>query len=478
MGNSQTKRPTANSVPTPAAVLLDFETFSRRLIRILTKQMQVKPLRFNRAQRHYLAQRTDRDIILKSRQLGFSTLIQAGFFHDAVTTTCRTLTLAHVDETTQALRRMADFFYNNIPAPFPKPLRMYANASITTYADTNSESAIGTAGGQGVGRGFTFSKAHLSEVAFWKDARTVIAGLMQAIPDRGSIVIESTPNGQSGYFYDTCMEALRGEGEWRLHFYPWWWADEYALPLERGERLILTDEEQALARQQGLSLPQIKWRRHKMAELKDLFLQEYPEDPQTCFLSNDAAAVFKRVRERATASVPESAAAYRQRYPKSRFVMGVDWGRENDWTVCTVIDAVRWHVVSVLRVRHLDWHIQRARLKVLASEWGCERIIAERNSVGDVNISALKQDGLTVQSFLTTQKSKKVVIDNLALALEEGDIALLPAADPNGAIMLQELVAFQQTRQPGGDYKYEGRPHDDCVMSLSLALFGVKQLRG
>src|SRR5512147_1776321 len=117
---------------------------------------------------------------------------------------------------------------------------------------------------------------HGSEVAFWPDAERIIAGAMQGgNPD---VVLESTPNGAQGYFYERCMEALRGDGVWSLHFYPWWWDDNYRIPLDVGEQPALIGDENQLVEKFGLSYEQIKWRRSKTKELGRLFIQEYPED--------------------------------------------------------------------------------------------------------------------------------------------------------------------------------------------------------
>ncbi len=113
------------------------------------------------------------------------------------------------------------------------------------------------------------------------------------------IVYESTPNGAAGRFYEMCMAAMRGESKWAFHFYPWWWDSEYCIPLEEGESLEpYNDEELALIAQHGLTPAQIKWRRDKLLSRGQLFYQEYPEDPITCFLLSGAAR-FDRVRLKA-----------------------------------------------------------------------------------------------------------------------------------------------------------------------------------
>ena len=62
---------------------------------------------------------------------------------------------------------------------------------------------VGTAGTRDVGRSKTLQPFHGSEVAFWPNARTHFAGVLQAVPDLpgSEIILESTANGAGGEFH-------------------------------------------------------------------------------------------------------------------------------------------------------------------------------------------------------------------------------------------------------------------------------------
>jgi len=98
---------------TPTQVATNPERFAQVFLKILDKDKALVPLRWNRAQRHFHYNRTGRDIVLKARQIGFSTYIQGEMFRRAVTSTRATITMAHDDETTQLLRRMSNRFWEN-----------------------------------------------------------------------------------------------------------------------------------------------------------------------------------------------------------------------------------------------------------------------------------------------------------------------------------------------------------------------------
>lgn len=431
-------------------------------IKILDKQQQLIPFAPNRVQAHLAQNLTGRDLVLKSRQQGVSTYIRVLHESKAMTTRSRLATLAHDQTTTNMLRRMSKRMWEHLPDTI-RPDRTADNATTTMYANTGSEVMIQTAGSSAGGRGGTLTDVHGSEVAFWKNAVDNMAGIMQAVPIHGNIVLESTPNGASGWFYDTCMEALDGTGIWKLHFYEWWWADEYQLPLERDETLDYTEAEAELVRLHNLSPQQIKWRRYKMKELPHTFKQEYPEDVYSCFLASgnsffgDTSHVYKVP----FGIEPDSA---------HRYVAGLDFGQSNDYTVMIIVDATAMQQVDKLRINKLRWEDMRARIKTMYSKWNVDLVIAEKNSIGNPNIEALQADGITIQPFETTAKSKPPLIQGLYAALHE--TGLLLQNDPD---IRHELNNFISAQTASGTWKYEGADgtHDDCVIALALAVHGI-----
>jgi hypothetical protein len=460
------------TIPTPKQVFKDAATFARTFLRILDKEGRIVPLRYNRAQRHYLAHRTPRDLILKARQHGFSTVVQAEFFRLETTSTQVSTTLAHDDDTTQKLRRMATRFYDNLPDNF-RPLRGANNARLTTYPDFGSEALIATAGNVHTGRGGTNTLIHGSEVAYWKDGQAIGAGLLQAGTPHW-VVWESTPNGAQGYFYNLCMEALDGASGWTLHFYPWWWADDYRLPLEEGEVIEYTDEEALLVEANHLAPEQIKWRRAKQRELKHQFIQEYVEDPRSCFLRSglgyfgDLAGVF-------TAPLNP---AYDETH---RYVAGLDFGQTTDYTACSVIDASARVEVARLRINRLPWQEMRRQVIDLCRKWHVSVIQAEKNSMGSTNIEAMLtemeekgNDGLprceaSLIAFETTNESKASIMSALHEGLHSPTGLRLQADD----IWTHELKAFIATQLPSGAWRLSAPDadgeHDDTVIARALA---------
>lgn len=444
----------------PSQVLNDPSLFARHFLYILDKDKALVRFRFNRAQRDFMANRTGRDLVLKARQLGFSTVIQGELFRRTVTSTRTTMTMAHDHESTQKLRRMADRFWEHCRFGQAQPTRKYSNAGLATYPEFDSTSIIATAGSVEVGRGDTYSDFHGSEVAFWPDAERILAGAMQG--GSPATVLESTPNGAQGWFYDRCMEALAGQGGWKLHFYPWWWDDGYRIPLEPGEVLAYTPEEQTLVERHGLSAEQVKWRRGKQVELKALFLQEYPEDPYTCFLTS-GASYFGDVRHTFTAPLE---ATWQEGHD---YCAGLDFGQANDYTALVVLDMTTKQQVDFLHVRQLPWAEIRRRIAERCQYWHIPALIAEDNSIGAVNIEALAELGVSIAPFTTTNASKAAIMSDLHEGLHAAGLQL-----QKHEVMEHELNTFVGKQMAGGLWRLqaEGEGHDDMVIALALAWQG------
>ena len=182
----------------------------------------------------------------------------------------------------------------------------------------------------------------------------------------------------------------------------------------------------------------------------------------------DGAGVFRKVRAAARAVAMERG------LPGAQYVIGVDWGKHNDFTVLTVLDAHTKSVVALDRFKQIDYSLQRGRLMALWERFNRPPIIAESNAMGEPVIESLRAAGLPVTPFTTTHASKTQIIEALALAFEREELAILP-----DAVLLSELQAYQSERLPGGLLRYSAPEgwHDDCVMSLALAWRGAQKPR-
>lgn len=483
----------------------DITIFAPTWLYITTKDSMRQKLKLNPVQLQIHNNTTGRDLILKPRQKGVSTYIQAELFRLAVTKTVNTATISHEDKTTQRLRRMVDGYYDGLISlicsqygvdptkltpkqleKYPIPKREYANSTLTTYSDFKSESFIVTAGNLQTGRGGTYSHVHGSEIAFWKDPQKIVSGLMQG--GNPKIWLESTPNGAQGYYYDLCMEVLEQNKDWqkdlklhpyvdgldwRLHFFTWWFDDEYQTPLEPDEIIIPSGDsiyglrsELELVEKHGITLPQIKWRRRKIREVKHEFPQEYPEDIIECFLLS-GMGYFGDIRK---CLLPDDFSP--QFNENDRYYAGLDFGQANDYTALSIIDKDTRQQVASLRLNRLDWSEMRRQVRLLCDKWHVRFLLAETNSMGTVNIEELKKEfsreksKTKVLEFQTTNLSKAEIMSNLHEGMHEMGLKLLP-----DKIQQREIQAYTRKYTETGIPKLTAPEdeHDDTVIALALS---------
>ena len=178
----------------------------------------------------------------------------------------------------------------------------------------------------------------------------------------------------------------------------------------------------------------------------------------------DGAGVFRGVR-RAVDDVWQD-----EPIEGHQYVMGVDWGKHEDFTVLTIIDIDLGHVCHIDRYNKIDYTFQSQRLMVLAQKFNVGMIRAEQNSMGDAAIEHLRAQGLPVMGFNTTNATKKAAIEALSLAFEQDAIRI-----PNDPVLIGELQAYESERLTSGAIRYNAPSgmHDDMVMSLAIGWSGM-----
>lgn len=281
-------------------------------LKIKTKSGTVVPFRLNDAQRKlYAVAKRQQDagkpvrlIILKARQLGFSTLTEGLIFHACATRrNVNALIVAHREDATANLFRMSKLFYDELPAPV-KPMLRASNAQELVFENPSklrserearpglrSRIRCATAGGRGIGRSDTLQCVHLSEYAFWPDGAdgkaSTLAGILQAVPSLPGtmVVIESTANGFED-FKERWDAAVAGENDFEPVFFAWFENPDYSMPVVPGTEW--TPEERDLKAAYRLTDGQLQWRRWCIANncggSLDMFRQEYPASPGEAFL--------------------------------------------------------------------------------------------------------------------------------------------------------------------------------------------------
>ena len=265
-----------------------------------------------------------RYLIVKARQLGMSTLIQAFYYWLTVTNTnYKTGIISHDDESARSIFEMYRNFYDESLPAF-QPDAGYDSKEGMTFslrgaARTQRQKHVAicelpadlcpvshdlrglkssikpSVAGQDKGRGQTPNLLHLSEVSSYRMAAKLIAGLMQGVPlkPNTAIILESTAKAPGDYFHKEFLDSVSGEGNFRPIFFGWHMMPEYELP-HKGVRK-LTGEETKLLKlfekkgyNSSRSLNKIAFHRQKRREFRqsddpDEFYREYPSTAKEAF---------------------------------------------------------------------------------------------------------------------------------------------------------------------------------------------------
>lgn len=482
--------------PSPKQVARDPVLFAEKFLKIQNNRMQIIPLRYNYFQLKYLQERSSRDIILKPRQLGFTTCIQGEFRRYEWTRSARTLTLGKDDENTTDIRNMADFFYDSLPDEF-RPIRSINNATRTSYPLLNSRATIRTAGNRNSGRGGTNTHIHLSEAAFYPDANSIIASALQA-GNALWVAVESSPNGAQEWFYEECNLAIAGKSIFKFHFFTWFDNPAYALSdeqlitlLPNGESVLhipYDDEEKMLIEKHHLTRQQINWRRYKVIELADKFQQEYPEDPVTCFLTS-GRGVFQLnkpdlftdyVEDRSLIGYPVWLLDGYVPDDKSVHVAAIDWGQAPDSTVLSIMDSTTYQEIALYVTGKRDYEHIISDLATLIKHFNVQYVVPEKNA-------------MRLQISLLAKQLKEAMPDNpprvspfnMDLRRKDDLVKLMQQGMNSGLRLLDvpmakhELRIFEARQNTSGSWSYTAPDgeHDDTVIARMLAHLATYQLR-
>lgn len=256
----------------------------------------------NRAQRRLLARLWNRTLILKARQLGFTTLIAILWLDTALFSKSPMrcgIVAQDRDAAEVILRDKVKFAYQHLPEVLRERMPL-TKESATEIMFGHNDSSIRVATSY---RGGTPHRLHISEFGkicakFPDKAREVVTGSLPAVPKSGIAVIESTAEGQDGEFYNITQRAIAlaerraqlSQKDWRFCFFPWWEAPEYTLPVDgitftEADNRYFHEVEGRIGR--TLSPEQRAWyvttRDNDFSGEAPLMWQEYPSYPEEAF---------------------------------------------------------------------------------------------------------------------------------------------------------------------------------------------------
>lgn len=157
--------------------------------------------------------------------------------------------------------------------------------------------------------------------------------------------------------------------------------------------------------------------------------------------------------------------------PYKHYVVGADLAKLVDYTVTCTLDD-KGHLCGFDRFDTIAWPLIRARVGNTARKYNNARLLIDSTGVGEPNFEEFRrQENLTVEGYKFTNASKKDLVENLSMMIENKQITI-----PNIPVLINELRLFGYKMTPSGLIQY-GAPdgyHDDCVIALALAAWQLK----
>jgi len=466
----------ANTLKKPGAAI----GMAAKILRVRDREGVERPLVANRAQREFEARRGRQNIVLKARQMGMTTWVAGRFFLKTITAQgVLTVQVAQTREAAEGIFRMVQRFWECLPEEYREgPLRLSrSNVGQMVFAELDSEYRVVSASDENAGRGLTIQNLHCSEVARWPgDAGATLAGLRAALAPGGEMVMESTPHGAYGAFYEEWGRAAFDDSRMARHFLPWWWEEKYVA--DPVFDLSLAEEE--LVARFELTREQIGFRRGLEASYRGLRAQEFAEDAETCFKATgeccfEVSAIEGRMAEVGRPLEVRRGGALQVWLPPvggKEYLVGVDTaggGSDGDFAAVQVIERESGLQCAELRERLGALELARVTA-ALAREYGGALVAVERNNHGAAVLAYLDaterytrvwagRDG--VAGWLTTAGSKPGMVSRMGALLVESSWMFFSKR------MLEECRTYVTFE--GGRTGAVSGAHDDCLMAMAVA---------
>ncbi len=279
------------------------------LYRIINKDGNSVPFRLNAVQDHFLASPHKRKITLKARQLGMSTacvidMLDDTLFAENLASGIVSYSMEHAQH---IFKRIIGHALDSLPTPIKHLAGILGRSAREISFNNGSVLRVDT-----TLRGGTYPNVLISE--FGKTcarnpvkAEEVITGTLNSVPVNGKVVIESTGEGNEGFFAEMVQNAsIRGNQnlsplEYELFFYPWMWDTGYVMHEKVEYSVELTDYFNLLEIELSIKIsqPQRNWYALQKALLGDKVRQEFPSTISEAFLSSSDAFYFAEAIEQA-----------------------------------------------------------------------------------------------------------------------------------------------------------------------------------
>lgn len=506
-------------------ILTHFEQFCFRMLKIKTKTGEIVPFELNVAQIEFantvfkdiLAGKPVRIIILKARQMGFSTVTEAIIYYLTSLQEAKNAFIVAQDSYASGnLYDMFQLYFERVPETI-KPMHKRNNTKQLTFENPSkkpyeqrrnpglkSKITVQSAESRVLARSGTIHYLHASEVAFWpaskkkKHLLSIFAALSKEPGTLG--VVESTANGMDD-FKKMWDAAIEGENDFTPLFFAWFQMPDYRKPVPPD--FELTHDEQELKNKYDLDDEQIQWRRFTIRNDCNgdsrLFRQEYPSEPMEAFLLSgegifdnefiqqliDALNLSGRlyeideIKDKVIRADSGELRVFHMPEEGKRYIIGADTakGKEGgDFDVAYVIEERTGEMCAVIRGKW-DTDLYGKKLNTLGRYYNMALLGVENNNTGESVLNTLfntcKYPLLYMRKkgdfgWNTNGATRPVMISDFKEAIRD---QLFPI---HCRELYKECLTFiDKNGKPEADTGC----NDDCIMAYSISL-QLRQVAG
>lgn len=455
----------------PIDRLLDPKFYLENFCKIKGKTPGLQPFILNEAQKDlYNSLNThSRVIILKARQIGFSTAITGYLYHKTITTPgTNTALIGYNSDLTAELLDKVKTFYRTTPAAM-RPQIQYNSKYEISFPAIDSKILV-LPSSENVGRGYTLHNVLCTELAFWDKAEEKMLAIENSVPRDGKIIVESTPNAIGNLYHRMWM----ADNDYDKKKYGWWWH--------------YTEEEVEVIRRR-INNPM-------------RFAQEYGLE----FLSSGrpvfGAELIKRLRkgilkvgmkvkdedgnETMVSQTEDGLTMYYPPRPGHTYIIGADVAEGvtgGDYSTCVIWDRANGEEVGFWK-GYMPPDRFGGFLNKVGRQYNNALMVVEINNHGLTTVTALKNlmypqmffrpstfDAMGTSwsdrlGWKTTKVTRPLMIDDFREGLQEGAIKI------HSETTLDEMLTF--VFDDGGNMVSQSTFHDDCIFASAIGFQGFK----
>ncbi len=426
------------------------------------------PFILNEAQKDLFnaVRKNARVVILKARQIGFSTAMVGYYYHKTITTPgTNTAIIGYNADLTAELLQKVKTFYKSTPLEL-RPTIEYNSKYEISFPAMDSKILV-LPSTVNVGRGYTLHNVLATELSAWEDAEEKMMTLEASVPIDGSLVIESTPRGQGNLYHRMWMSDDNGYDKRK---YGWWWGytqEEIELIKRRMNNPML------FAQEYGLEF---------LSSGRNVFDQVVISKQR----KNILRLGDKRLDINFTVYLDDGIRIYREPEAGHFYIFGVDVSEGvdgGDYSVAHVWDRKTGEEVAMYR-GYLPPDIFATKLDKWGRKYNNALMVVEVNNHGLTTITALKNklyptlyfrpaklEAVATQmsdklGWKTTKGTRDFLIDDFAQAIRDGDLTI------HSKELLDEMSVF--IYDDAGNMQPQKTFHDDCIFGAAIGLQGFK----